>query len=117
MLKKNGKTLHILWTNDNLLTSQSMVFMYATNSLLKGWWEDVHLIVWGATAKLLAESEAVLQKLKAFQEAGGSVSACKRCAEELGVLDKLEALDGIEILYIGSQFTEIINSDDPLITI
>ena len=116
-MEKPGKTLHILWTNDNLLTSQFMVFMYATNSLLKGWWEEVHLIVWGATAKLLAEDETIQQKLKTFQEAGGNVSACKRCAEELGVLDKLEALGGIEILYIGEQFTKIIKSNDPLLTI
>ena len=116
-MTNNGTTLHILWTNDNLLTARHMVFMYATNSLRKGWWEHVHLIVWGATAKLLAENEGIQRYLKTFQEAGGTVSACKRCAEELGVLDKLEALDGIEILYIGEQFTHIIKSSDALITV
>ena len=112
-----GKTLHILWTNDNLLTSQYMVFMYATNSLLKGWWDEVHLIIWGATAKLVSENAVIQQKLKAFQTAGGQVSACKRCLEELNVLGAVERLGGIEIAYMGEPFTKILQDGEKLITI
>ena len=50
------KTLYILWTNDNLDTSRFMVMMYATNSRLKGWWDGVTVIIWGATARLAAEN-------------------------------------------------------------
>ena len=43
--------LYILWTNPDPLTAEKMVFMYAKNSRLQGWWDDVTVILWGATAK------------------------------------------------------------------
>ncbi len=113
----NHETLHILWLNDNPLTAKHMVFMYATNSLLKGWWKSVHLIVWGATTRLLCENGEMQAMVKTFQEAGGHVSACKRCAEQLGVLEKLESLEDVEVLYIGQHFTEILKSQETLITL
>lgn len=112
-----SKTLHILWTNDNPLTAEFMVFMYATNSLLNQWWEDVHLIVWGATTKLLCESEDMQRLLKTFQEAGGRVSACRRCAEKLGLTDRIKGIEGVKVFYIGEHFTEILQGNDKLITI
>ena len=45
--------LYILWTNDNVITAENMVFMYATNALVHGWWEEVTLIILGAAAKLV----------------------------------------------------------------
>lgn len=48
------KNVHILWTNADLHTSQFMVMMYARNSMLRGWWDHVTVIIWGATAKLIS---------------------------------------------------------------
>ena len=110
-------TLHILWTNDNPVTAELMVFMYATNALRNNWWENVHIIIWGATTKLVCEDENIRESVRLFQEAGGHVSACKRCAEKLGVLETLESIPGIDILYIGQSFTHIIKSGEKLITI
>jgi len=110
-------TLHILWLNDNPVTAKHMVFMYATDCLLKGWWKKVHLIVWGATAKLLCENAEMQELVKAFQAAGGRVSACKRCAEQLGVLNKMENLEGIEMLYIGQDFSKFLKSSEKVITL
>ena len=110
-------TLHILWINDNPVTAEHMVFMYATNSLLKGWWEHVHLIVWGATTKLLCENEAMQKLVRRFIDEGGQVSACKRCAENLHVLDKLESIEGVKVYYIGERFSEIVKGTEKLITL
>jgi len=113
---KHG-TLHILWLNDNPVTAEHMVFLYATNALLKGWWENVHIIVWGATTKLLCESTAMQSLVQRFLGEGGQVSACKRCAENLNVLGKLEAIKGIKVYYIGEHFSEIIKGTEKLITL
>ena len=110
-------TLHILWTNDNPITAEFMVFMYATNALRHKWWDTVHIIVWGATARLLCENESMRGQLRLFQEAGGHVSACRRCAEKLGVLEQLEAIPDIDIVYIGQEFTRILKSGEKCITI
>ncbi|MCL2790803.1 MAG: DsrE family protein [Desulfobulbus sp.] len=110
-------TLHILWLNDNPSTAEHMVFMYATNALLQGWWENVHLIVWGATTKLLCESADMQRLVQRFLDEGGQVSACKRCAENLNVLDKLKTIKGIKVYYIGERFSEIIKGTEKLITL
>ncbi len=110
------KKLNILWINDNPTTAKLMVFMYATNSLRKGWWDNVHILVWGATAKLVAENPEIQELVKTFQAEGGTVSACKACAEQLNVIETLESLE-INVLYTGELLTKMINAEDKLITL
>ncbi|NLY36317.1 MAG: DsrE family protein, partial [Tissierellia bacterium] len=43
----------ILWTSGDPITAEFMVFMYAENSLIRKWWEEVEIIVWGASTKLV----------------------------------------------------------------
>ena len=116
MSETERKTLHVLWTNDNIDTSQYMMFMYTTNSMLKGWWDNVVVIIWGATAKLVAKNEVIQERLKMAQHAGVKFSACVSCARELGVIEDLEAIN-IEIIPWGQPLTELIQNKEPLITI
>ncbi len=106
-----SKRLNILWINDNPITAELMVFMYARNSIRFNWWDEVHLIVWGATVKLLAEDSKIQELLKDFQSAGGEVSACLRCAEKLNKVEELETIGGIELVLMGEPLTQIIQSD------
>ena len=108
--------LYILWTNADILTSEKMVMMYATNSMIKQWWEAVTVIIWGATAKLVAENDLIQAKIKTAQHAGVQFSACKACAEQLGVTDTLVDL-GIEVIYWGEGLTNILKNEERLITI
>ena len=110
------KHLYVLWTNDNVMTAEKMVFMYTINSLKKGWWEDVTLIVWGATAKLVGENMHIQALIKEANEAGVHVTACKACADQLGVTETLENMD-IEVIYWGDPLTKILKNEETLITI
>jgi hypothetical protein len=109
-------TLYILWTNADFITSEKMVFMYATNSMLHSWWENVTVIIWGATAQLAAENPAIRERINLARQAGVFFSACKACAEQLGVTDKLLE-QGIEVKFWGEGLTEIIKEGEHLITI
>ena len=108
--------LYVLWTNDNPITSEKMVFMYTINSLLKNWWEEVTLIIWGAPAKLVSEDENIQKMVKKALEAGVHITACKACADQLGVTDTLEKLS-IEVKYWGAPLTEILKNNEKLLTI
>ena len=108
--------LYILWTNDNPMTADKMVFMYGMNSMIKGWWEKVTIIVWGATAPLVAENIDIQKKVKEAQEKGVHLIACKACADQLGVTESLENL-GIEVDYTGELLTNILKTKEALITI
>ena len=108
--------LNILWTNADILTSDKMVFMYAINSLKRGWWNKVTLIIWGATTKLVSENEYIQLKIKEALKEGMAISACKACADQLGATDKLETM-GIEVKYWGEPLTELIKEKAHLLTV
>ncbi len=108
--------VHILWTNDNPVTAEKMVFMYGLNSLKHGWWDNVTIIVWGATAALVAQDANIQKRLKELMAGGVAVSACKACAQELGIVDPLLNL-GLELKYWGQLLTELLQSGAPMLTI
>jgi hypothetical protein len=112
----NKTHLYVLWTNDNPVTAEKMVFMYTINSLIHDWWEKVTLIIWGAPAKLVSEDADIQEKIKEALDAGVHISACKACADQLGVTETLEKLQ-IEVKYWGIPLTEILKNNEQLLTI
>ena len=112
----NKTHLYVLWTNDNPITAEKMVFMYTVNSLLHGWWEKVTLIIWGAPAQLVSEDVKMQEKVKEALDAGVHITACKACADQLGVTETLEKL-GIEVKYWGVPLTELLTGEETLLTI
>jgi hypothetical protein len=108
--------LYILWTNDNPLTAENMVMMYATNAMKRKWWEQVTVIIWGATAKLAAENDILRHLIQEGIQNGVEFSACKACAQNLGVEKQLLEL-GIEVKFWGEPLTNLIKGSEPLITV
>lgn len=111
-----GKKLVVLWTSGEKETAMNMVMLYSLNSKLKGWWDEVTLLVWGASTRLLAEEREVQDFLRTLQEAGVKAIACKKCAENLGVVEKLESL-GVEVFYTGQYLTEKIQAGEKILSV
>ena len=109
-------TLYILWTNADVMTSEKMVFMYATNSMLRSWWQNVTVIIWGATAKLAAENAVIRERISLARQAGVFFTACKACADQLGVTEALTE-QGVEVKYWGEGLTELLKNGEHLLTI
>ncbi|MCF8374569.1 MAG: DsrE family protein [Bacteroidales bacterium] len=112
----NSKHLYILWTSGDPITAEKMVFMYAINSLVQGWWEKVTLIVWGASAKLVSEDENIQGRIQDSLDAGMHITACKACADQLGVTEALQKLN-IEVKSMGMPLTKILKDNERLLTI
>ncbi|MBR0139865.1 MAG: DsrE family protein [Firmicutes bacterium] len=112
----SDRHLHILWINGDPVTSEDMVLMYSRNSMLRGWWDKVTVVIWGAPQKLIFENEAVLAKLRIAKLAGVEFTACVACALDLGVKEKLEE-EGIEVIPWGVKLTQLIQNGRPLITL
>ncbi len=108
--------LHILWTNDNFITSEKMVFMYGINSKRLNLWDEVTIIIWGATVKLVSENKQIQELIEESKLEGVHVTACKACADQLGVTTTLEGLD-IEVIYQADPLTKILKDDEKLLTI
>ncbi|WP_461206664.1 DsrE family protein [Clostridium sp. DL1XJH146] len=109
-------SLVILWTNADPVTAEMMVFMYAENAKVRGWWDRVKIVVWGATAKLVAEDEEIQEKLLDLQSKGIEVSFCIACATKLGVVRQIDEL-GFELKAWGMPLTELLKNDAKLLTV
>lgn len=115
-MTQEKRHLYLLWTNADPVTAEKMVFMYTINALLRGWWENVTIIIWGAPTKLVAEDEKMQKLIQDAIKTGVHVTACKACADQLGVTEILEKLN-IEVKYWGIPLTEILKNDEKLLTI
>jgi hypothetical protein len=110
-----NEELYILWTNGDPITSEKVVLMYA-HAGINRWWKDITIIIWGSPAKLVAENEEIQDKIKKMINDGVKFSACRACAEQLGVTEKLESM-GIEVIYWGDPLTVLLKEDKKLLTI
>lgn len=110
----SGK-LCIIWSSADPEVARSMVFMYAQNSRLQGWWDRVILVVWGPSARLLAENKGLQADLEDLKAAGVELQACKACAAMHGVVDELADL-GIEVIYMGAPLTEMLKTSWHVLT-
>lgn len=112
-----NRHLHILWTNADVTTGKLMVMMYAKYSILNGWWDRCTIILWGATAKLMAENGELQAEMAALRQLGGiEFAGCVTCARELDVVEELSAL-GVELDSWGPRLTALIQQGAPLITV
>lgn len=108
--------LNILWTTDNKETIYNMLFMYATNSKTHGWWPNVNVIIWGASAKLAGADVQIQAEIKEMICQGVTVEACKACSDNFGVSDKLVSL-GVDVRYMGQPLTDYLKKGEKILTI
>jgi hypothetical protein len=108
--------LVVLWTSGDREVALKMVFMYTFNAKAQGWWEDITLVVWGPSAKILTEDKELQDYMQKIMEAGVTVKACKGCSDQYGVSAKLEEL-GVTVLYIGKELTDYIKEGREMLTI
>ncbi len=101
-----NKLFMIISSRDRLVLEE-LSFMYAFNSIKKEWFGQVRVIFWGPAQLLIIEDEPLQDYLKEMQEIGVETWACKRCAEDLGVVKELEYLD-IKMEYVGDMLTEML---------
>ena len=108
--------LNIIWTTDNKDTIFNMLSMYSINSIRNKWWQEVNLIIWGASAKLIGNDSQVQTEIAEMLNSGVKIEACKDCCDHFGVTDKLVKL-GINVRYMGKPLTDYIKSEEKLLTI
>ena len=109
------KKLNVLWTTGEKDVALRMIFVYLLNSKSMGWWDEIYLIIWGPSAKLVAESRVIQKELDYLLQSGITVEACQGCTEAYGITEDIKAL-GIPVRFMGETLTEILTGDEKLIT-
>ena len=104
-MEDNSNKLAVLWTSGDVDVAEKMCFMYTYNAKKQGWFDEVVLIVWGPSAKLLSENKNLQDYVKKMKEAGVVVEACVACARMYGVDEDLAEM-GIDVKGMGTPLTK-----------
>jgi hypothetical protein len=88
-----------------------MCLMYTHAAKSAKWFDEVLLIVWGPSSRMLAADKDVEAKVKSMMDDGVVVQACVACADSYGVSDDLRAM-GIEVKPMGKPLSDLLQSDD-----
>jgi hypothetical protein len=107
--------LLIVWSSGEIEVAKKLILLYRSVMLPRNYWDEAHIMVWGPSAKLLAENEELQIMVKKVQETGVAFSCCVVCSDDYGVSEKLASL-GIEMTHTGERLTESLQSDWKVIT-
>ena len=109
------KKLHVLWTTGEKDVAIRMTYVYLMNAKANGWWDEINLIVWGPSAKLVGDDAQIQSEIDVLLQSGITIEACQACTDSYSVTEKLSGM-GITIRLMGAPFTDYLNSNDKLLT-
>lgn len=114
-MENKSEKLAVLWVSGDRDVAEKSCLMYTHAAKRNGWFDEVVLIVWGSSSKLLAEDEALQEKVKAMIADGVILEACISCSNSLGVTDELKGL-GIDVKGMGVPLTSYLKSGYHVLT-
>jgi hypothetical protein len=107
--------LLIVWSSGEIEVAKKLVLLYGSVILPRGYWDEAHLMIWGPSAKLLAENSELQEMFTKVLVSGVKASVCVVCSDDYGVTDQLEAL-GVEPIHTGELLTQALKSDWKVVT-
>lgn len=108
-------TLVVLWSSGDRDVAEKSCLMYTHAAKKYGWFSEVILIIWGPSAKLTIEDEAIRAKVQSMQADGVILEACVACSNMLGVTEELKEL-GVDVKGMGIPLTKYLKSDYKVLT-
>jgi hypothetical protein len=98
------KLLIIVATSDREKAQTAL--MYAHNAMRRGWLDDIKVVYFGPSEKLVVEDPIISDQAREIAEAGGSL-ACKYISDRDEVSEEIERL-GIQVEYVGSIVSDLL---------
>lgn len=113
--ESNSNKLAVIWTSNDPEVAEKVCFMYAQNAKKQGWFNEVVLIIWGPSVKLLAENDDLKADIAKMLEMDIPVEASLSCAQLYGVGTDLADLD-IDVKPMGVPLTGYIKEGWHILT-
>ena len=107
--------LVVLWTSGDPEVAHKVCLMYTHAAGKNKWFDEVRLVVWGPSARLLAADKDLQAKIKTMMGDGIKLEACVACASSYGVSDTLREL-GIEVKGMGKPLSNYIQQGWKVLT-
>ena len=112
---ETSNQLAVLWTSGDPDVAHRVCLMYTHAAKTAGWFDEVILIVWGPSARLLAGDKDLQDKIIQMKKDGVVLQACINCSDSYGVSQDLKDL-GVEVKPMGKPLTEMLKSGWKVIT-
>ena len=110
-----SENLAVVWTSADPDVAHRMTLMYTHAAKTQEWFDEVTLIVWGPSQRLLAADKDIQEKFAEMADDGVVLQACIVCAESYGLTERLEELE-LEVKGMGAPLSGHIKSDTHVIT-
>ena len=107
--------LAVVWSSADREVARSMVFMYVRNARKQGWFDEVLLVIWGPSGRLLVDDKMLRMELTTLTDLGVKVEACKACSDMYGISDQLSEL-GVDVKYMGVPLSDMLKGDWKVLT-
>jgi hypothetical protein len=107
--------LAVVWTSGDPDVAHKVCFMYTQAAKKARWFDDVVLIVWGPSSRLLAGDKELQASVRAMIDSGVVVQACVACADMYGIAEALRAI-GIEVKPMGKPLSDMLKTDWKVLT-
>jgi hypothetical protein len=114
-METKKEKLAVLWVSGDPVVAEHSCLMYTHAAKRNDWFDEVVLIVWGSSSKLLAQDEVLQEKVKEMIKDGVILEACIACSDRLGVTEDLKAL-GIDVKGMGVPLTDYLKSGYHVLT-
>lgn len=111
----NNQKLVLLWSSDDPMVAERVALMYPHAAQKSKWFSEVTLVIWGPSAKLIAQNTELQEKIKQMQKDGVKVRACIACASQYGVVKELKGL-GYEVIPMGVPLTKYLKRGYHVVT-
>lgn len=97
--------LLIVWKSENDVDINNFITPFAINSKKQNWFDEVEVLIWGASSDTLKENKNAQKKLSDIVNQGIRVYACKFCSDNVGASDVLTSL-GVNVMYTGAYLSD-----------
>ena len=103
--------LLIVWSSEEKEVATKLILLYGSVMLERKYWDEATIMIWGPSAKLLAEDKELQEQVKRVQKSGVAFNACVVCCDEYGVSQTLQEM-GVELIHTGEMLTSALKSSD-----
>lgn len=99
------KKLLVVWKSEHEIDITKFIVPFAYNSKAQGWFDEVELLIWGASQVVIMETPKYQEHVEMFIKNGISCYACKMCADDTGTTPLLTEL-GVTVKYTGTYLAD-----------
>jgi hypothetical protein len=111
----NTDKIAVLWVSGDRDVAEKSCLMYTHASKLNGWFDEVVLIIWGSSSRLLAEDKGLREIVRTMKMDGVILEACIACSDMLGVTEELQEL-GVDVKGMGVPLTKYLKEGYHVLT-